>query len=86
MDAEIISTIIQCTNFAAIKHRNQKRLDPEQTPYINHPIGKLSFLFTFGCLTVTIEKSGNPVFSLNLTFKNVTLIFRIKLYILCCEI
>jgi len=27
-------------NFAAIKHRNQRRKDNEQTPYINHPVGK----------------------------------------------
>ncbi|CAF5179916.1 unnamed protein product, partial [Rotaria magnacalcarata] len=25
--------------FAAYKHRFQKRKDPDQTPYINHPIG-----------------------------------------------
>lgn len=25
--------------FAAYKHRFQKRKDPERTPYINHPIG-----------------------------------------------
>lgn len=25
--------------FAAHKHRFQKRKDPEKTPYINHPIG-----------------------------------------------
>lgn len=28
-----------CINFAAIKHRDQRRLDVEETPYINHPIG-----------------------------------------------
>ncbi len=25
--------------FAAYKHRFQKRKDPDETPYINHPIG-----------------------------------------------
>lgn len=31
--------IIRCSNFAAIKHKDQRRKDEEKTPYINHPIG-----------------------------------------------
>lgn len=31
--------LMDCVNFAAIKHKDQRRMDPEQTPYINHPIG-----------------------------------------------
>ncbi|KAK4327404.1 hypothetical protein Pmani_002069 [Petrolisthes manimaculis] len=34
-----ISGIIQCVNFAAVQHKDQRRKDPEKTPYINHPIG-----------------------------------------------
>ncbi|CAF2982616.1 unnamed protein product [Rotaria socialis] len=30
---------MQALQFAAHKHRFQKRKDPDQTPYINHPIG-----------------------------------------------
>lgn len=33
----------KCVNFAAIKHKDQRRMDPQKTPYINHPIG--SFLY-----------------------------------------
>lgn len=29
----------KCIDFAARKHRDQRRKDPEKTPYINHPIG-----------------------------------------------
>ena len=29
---------LKALDFAARKHRNQRRKDPEQTPYINHPI------------------------------------------------
>lgn len=29
----------KCIDFAAKKHKNQRRLDTEKTPYINHPIG-----------------------------------------------
>jgi guanosine-3',5'-bis(diphosphate) 3'-pyrophosphohydrolase len=31
--------LLTCISFAAEKHKFQKRKDPEQTPYINHPIG-----------------------------------------------
>lgn len=31
--------IIKAANFAAIKHKDQRRKDSEKTPYINHPIG-----------------------------------------------
>ncbi|XP_048886575.1 guanosine-3',5'-bis(diphosphate) 3'-pyrophosphohydrolase MESH1 [Brienomyrus brachyistius] len=31
--------LLETVNFAAEKHRNQRRKDPEETPYINHPIG-----------------------------------------------
>ncbi len=31
--------LIEAVNFAAIKHKNQRRKDEDKTPYINHPIG-----------------------------------------------
>ncbi|KPP80113.1 guanosine-3',5'-bis(diphosphate) 3'-pyrophosphohydrolase MESH1-like [Scleropages formosus] len=31
--------LLETVNFAAEKHKNQRRKDPEATPYINHPIG-----------------------------------------------
>lgn len=31
----------KCIDFAARKHRDQRRKDPEKTPYINHPIGEI---------------------------------------------
>ena len=31
--------LMECVDFAAIKHRNQRRMDSDSTPYINHPIG-----------------------------------------------
>ena len=43
MDASITQAIIRCTNFAAIKHKNQRRKDLDATPYINHPIGTMSY-------------------------------------------
>ena len=37
---EVLAAVVKCVDFAAIKHKNQKRKDPQKTPYINHPIGK----------------------------------------------
>lgn len=34
-----IGILVKTTDFAAGKHRDQRRKDPEKTPYINHPIG-----------------------------------------------
>ncbi|XP_062062263.1 guanosine-3',5'-bis(diphosphate) 3'-pyrophosphohydrolase MESH1 [Lepus europaeus] len=31
--------LLEAADFAARKHRQQRRKDPERTPYINHPIG-----------------------------------------------
>lgn len=31
--------LLETINFSAEKHRNQRRKDPDATPYINHPIG-----------------------------------------------
>ena len=36
--------IIHAANFAAIKHKEQRRRDVEGTPYINHTIGVAHFL------------------------------------------
>ena len=43
-----ISDLIKAADFAAKKHRDQKRKDPEQTPYINHPIGVANILANEG--------------------------------------
>ncbi|KAE9547898.1 hypothetical protein FO519_008890 [Halicephalobus sp. NKZ332] len=36
---DAISLIMKASDFAARRHRFQRRKDPHQTPYINHPIG-----------------------------------------------
>lgn len=37
--SQSIISLINCADFAAIKHRNQRRKDKDETPYVNHPIG-----------------------------------------------
>lgn len=41
--------LLETVNFAAGKHRNQRRKDTEETPYINHPIGRLSAIGAKNC-------------------------------------
>lgn len=48
------SVIIKAANFAAIKHKDQRRSDPEQTPYINHPIGVANILTSAGVTDVAV--------------------------------
>ncbi|KAH8358910.1 hypothetical protein KR093_003247, partial [Drosophila rubida] len=40
------SNFMRCLKFAAEKHRNQRRKDPQETPYINHPINVSTILAT----------------------------------------
>ncbi|PAV81645.1 hypothetical protein WR25_17486 isoform A [Diploscapter pachys] len=42
---EDMALVVKATDFAARRHRFQKRKDPAQTPYINHPIG-VAFILT----------------------------------------
>uniref|UniRef100_A0A914VFA7 Guanosine-3',5'-bis(diphosphate) 3'-pyrophosphohydrolase MESH1 n=1 Tax=Plectus sambesii TaxID=2011161 RepID=A0A914VFA7_9BILA len=37
--ANDIALIVRAADFAARKHKDQRRKDPQQTPYINHPLG-----------------------------------------------
>lgn len=47
----LMTQVIKCANFSAKKHKDQRRKDPEATPYINHPIGCVMNPFDFGiCL------------------------------------
>ncbi|XP_028433279.1 guanosine-3',5'-bis(diphosphate) 3'-pyrophosphohydrolase MESH1-like [Perca flavescens] len=43
--------LLETIHFAAEKHRNQRRKDPEETPYINHPIGVARILSYEGGIT-----------------------------------
>lgn len=44
MNKDSIKLYTKCMNFAAIKHEHQRRMNPEKTPYINHPIGVANIL------------------------------------------
>ena len=43
-----ISLILKALEFAALKHRDQRRKDAESSPYINHPIALASVLVREG--------------------------------------
>lgn len=48
---EWIKLYTDCIDFAAKKHRDQRRLDDVKTPYINHPIGVAWILTEEGGIT-----------------------------------
>jgi guanosine-3',5'-bis(diphosphate) 3'-pyrophosphohydrolase len=43
-----IEAILSALKFSAEKHRNQRRKDPEASPYINHPIQVAELLWNVG--------------------------------------
>ena len=53
--------IILAADFAARKHRDDRRKDPEQTPYINHPIGVAKILTDEGNITGMVRSSEKRV-------------------------
>ncbi|KAM4630083.1 guanosine-3',5'-bis(diphosphate) 3'-pyrophosphohydrolase MESH1 [Polymixia lowei] len=71
--------LLETVNFAAEKHRNQRRKDPEGTPYINHPIGVARILSHEGGVTDievlqaallhdTVEDTDTSIAELEITF------------------
>ena len=44
----LIPTLLSALRFAAHKHRDHRRKDPEASPYINHPIEVAELLATVG--------------------------------------
>lgn len=49
-----ISKLISAINFATIAHRNQKRKDSTNTPYINHPIEVMYILSDVGIVDIDV--------------------------------
>ena len=43
-----LGLVLRATEFAARKHRNQRRKDKEASPYINHPITLANILLNEG--------------------------------------
>lgn len=58
MSAHSSIAIIKAANFAAIKHKTQKRKDPEGTPYINHPIGVAQLLAEGGVTDTNVLQAA----------------------------
>jgi GTP diphosphokinase / guanosine-3',5'-bis(diphosphate) 3'-diphosphatase len=51
MQGHGIGTILKAAQFAADRHRNQRRKDAEASPYINHPIALANVLANEGGIT-----------------------------------
>lgn len=50
-ETDVAGRLIEAVNFAAIKHRDQRRKDEYRTPYINHPIGVAYSIWKEGGVT-----------------------------------
>jgi len=50
--------LLRAANFAAHKHRLQKRKDKDQTPYINHPLEVSNFLSQAGVVDIDTLVAG----------------------------
>lgn len=50
-DGDVVGLLMEAINFAAIKHRDQRRKDVHKTPYINHPVGVAYLLWKEGGVT-----------------------------------
>jgi len=48
MDESGLRLVLEALEYAAEQHRDQRRKDPEGTPYINHPIRVMNILFQTG--------------------------------------
>ena len=50
-EMDVLGMLLEAVDFAARKHRDQRRKDEHQTPYINHPIGVAYILWKEGGVT-----------------------------------
>ncbi|XP_035037305.1 guanosine-3',5'-bis(diphosphate) 3'-pyrophosphohydrolase MESH1 isoform X3 [Hippoglossus stenolepis] len=50
--------LLETVHFSAEKHRNQRRKDADETPYINHPIGTSSTAVTSGVARILSHEGG----------------------------
>merc|ERR1712037_1050128 len=60
----VLAKLVKATDFAAKKHRNDRRKDADKTPYINHPIGVAEILTWARKLvfSASLSKNSKPVF------------------------
>ncbi|CAI8034351.1 Guanosine-3',5'-bis(diphosphate) 3'-pyrophosphohydrolase MESH1 [Geodia barretti] len=49
--SSLLGRLLEAANFAALKHRDQRRKDPYKTPYINHPLAVAHVLWKEGGVT-----------------------------------
>ena len=54
-----MAEVIKAADFAAKKHRDQRRKGPDKAPYINHPIGVANILANEGKLFFFLISKSN---------------------------
>ncbi|XP_064468905.1 guanosine-3',5'-bis(diphosphate) 3'-pyrophosphohydrolase MESH1-like [Ornithodoros turicata] len=82
--------LVEAVDFAAIRHRNQRRKDKEGTPYINHPIGVARILTAegkiFDITTLQAAVLHDIVEDTDTTFEEIEKIFGKKVRDILAEV
>ena len=76
------SSLLSAVNFAAVKHRNQRRKDLFSTPYINHPIEVSNLLSLAGVQDIKVLIAGllhDTVEDTETSFKEIEEIFGVSI-------
>ena len=62
--SDTLGLLVEAVNFAAIKHKDQRRKDAAKTPYINHPIGVAHVLWKEGGVSdlVVLQVSAEIIY------------------------
>jgi (p)ppGpp synthase/HD superfamily hydrolase len=63
--------VIKAANFAAFKHRNQRRKDADASPYINHPLALAKPRSWLGILHKERCESSDPRSSIESLLSNI---------------
>ncbi|KAJ1968972.1 Guanosine-3',5'-bis(diphosphate) 3'-pyrophosphohydrolase MESH1, partial [Dimargaris verticillata] len=58
LPASVLPLLFKTLVFASTKHANQRRKDPQGTPYINHPIGVAAYLVEAGVTNVSVLQAA----------------------------
>jgi guanosine-3',5'-bis(diphosphate) 3'-pyrophosphohydrolase len=73
-----LGEIIKCADYAAKKHKDQRRKDISKSPYINHPIGVAEILVNAGITELEILQSAllhDTIEDTDATYQEITEIF-----------
>ena len=87
MDLEV-TRVVRATNFAAVKHSDQRRKNKDKSPYINHPIEVMSILSEAGVKDPDVLMGAvlhDTVEDTDTTYEEITALFGEKVTLIVRE-